>query len=305
MRIQLGLNQPLVVQYGRYLDQLIFHGNLGVSPVTHNPVRDDIGQFLPASAELICFALVLALALGALLAFVQTLAPHSGWVRLLLIGGASAPVFLTGLLFVFFLWFKLHWFPSGGRTSVQNAPTGPTGFLTIDGLVAGRPAVTLDALWHLFLPGLCLAIQPHGGDRAFAAVFAPQRVPRGLCKNSPVEGTDRISGHAATRSEERRLRRTLDDRPTDRPHVLDDPDRRADFRLAGGRAVHGAGARSRRSDGSTRRRDRVRRRLRNCQRPCRPRPSVARSAHQPRVTGANFLRRARAGGSPGQKGISK
>ncbi len=160
MRIQLGLNQPLVVQYGRYLDQLIFHGNLGVSPVTHNPVRDDIGQFLPASAELICFALVLALALGALLAFVQTLAPHSGWVRLLLIGGASAPVFLTGLLFVFFLWFKLHWFPSGGRTSVQNAPTGPTGFLTIDGLVAGRPAVTLDALWHLFLPGLCLAIQP-------------------------------------------------------------------------------------------------------------------------------------------------
>lgn len=157
MRIQLGLNQPLLVQYGRYLEELA-RGNLGISPITHNPVRSDIAEFLPASAELICFALVLAIVMGFALALVQTLAPSAGWLRMLLVGGASAPIFLTGLLLLFVFWFKLHWFPDGGRTSIANPPTGPTGFLTIDGLLAGRPDVTLNALWHLILPGLCLAI---------------------------------------------------------------------------------------------------------------------------------------------------
>jgi ABC-type dipeptide/oligopeptide/nickel transport system permease component len=157
IRVQLGLNKPILVQYWHYVQQL-FHGNLGTSPITHNPVRSDIGQFLPASAELICFALVLALVLALGLALAQTLLPRSGWLRILLVGGASAPIFLTGLLGLYFLWYKLHWFPNGGRTDLGNPPTGPTGFLTIDGLLAGRPDVTVNALWHLFLPGLCLAI---------------------------------------------------------------------------------------------------------------------------------------------------
>ncbi len=156
-RAQLGLNKPLLVQYGDYLGQLA-RGNLGVSPITHNPVQSDIGQFLPASAELIGFALILALVLAIVLALAQTLLPHSAWLRVLLVGGASAPIFLTGLLALYFLWYKLHWFPNGGRTNISDAPTGPTKFLTIDGLLAGRPDVTINALWHLFLPALCLAI---------------------------------------------------------------------------------------------------------------------------------------------------
>jgi ABC-type dipeptide/oligopeptide/nickel transport system permease component len=156
-RVQLGLNKPILVQYGNYLKQLV-QGNLGTSPITHNPVRSDIRQFLPASAELICYALLFALLLAMVLALAQTLLPHSGWVRVLLVGGASAPIFLTGLLCLYFLWYKLRWFPNGGRTDFQNAPTGPTGFLTIDGLLAGRPDVTVNALWHLFLPAMCLAI---------------------------------------------------------------------------------------------------------------------------------------------------
>ncbi|MEA2282510.1 MAG: peptide/nickel transport system permease protein [Solirubrobacteraceae bacterium] len=158
-RVRLGLDKPILVQYEHYLGDLA-HGNLGTSPITHNPVRTDIGQFLPASVELIAYALVLALGLALILALGQTLLPHSAWLRVLLVGGASAPIFLTGLLALYFLWYKLHWFPNGGRTNISDAPTGSTRFLTIDGLVAGRPGVTINALWHIFLPALCLAIPP-------------------------------------------------------------------------------------------------------------------------------------------------
>src|SRR5947199_10827061 len=75
-----------------------------------------------------------------------------------MLGGASAPIFLTGLLMTYVLWFKLGWFPSGGRTSIADPPTGPTKLLTIDGLLHGRPDVTVNALSHLVLPALTLAL---------------------------------------------------------------------------------------------------------------------------------------------------
>src|SRR5207247_816120 len=91
-------------------------------------------------------------------ALLETLVPRSELFRQVLVSGASAPVFLTGLLFLYLLWFRLGAFPSGGRTGVFNSPTGPTGLLTIDGLLHGRPKVAIDALWHVFLPALSLAL---------------------------------------------------------------------------------------------------------------------------------------------------
>jgi ABC-type dipeptide/oligopeptide/nickel transport system permease component len=125
---------------------------------TLNPVSQDIRKALPASAELLIYATILAVLLAVALALAQTLFTRSEVFRQVLIGGASAPIFLTGLLLLYVLWFKLGWFPGGERTNIVNPPTGPTGLLTIDGLIHGRPAVTLNALWHLFLPGLTLAL---------------------------------------------------------------------------------------------------------------------------------------------------
>jgi peptide/nickel transport system permease protein len=80
--------------------------------------------------------------------------------RLLTLVGASAPPFLLALLGLIFLYHRLHWLPSTGRTRFQDAPSGPTGLLTFDSLVHGRFNVFLDAIDHLILPGLCVAILP-------------------------------------------------------------------------------------------------------------------------------------------------
>jgi peptide/nickel transport system permease protein len=73
---------------------------------------------------------------------------------------SSAPVFLLALLSILFLYGKLGWFPATGQTGYIDAPTGPTGFLLVDSLVAGRFNVFGDALWHLVLPAFCVAIGP-------------------------------------------------------------------------------------------------------------------------------------------------
>ena len=156
-RIELGLDRPLLVQYADYLGGLM-HGDLGTSARTLRPVTRDIGDFFPASLELIFAAALIGGLLGAILAITQTLLRRSGAIRGALIAGASAPTFLVGLLLLYFLWFKAHLLPSQGNTSIGDAPTGPTGFLTIDGLLAGRLDVTLDATRHLLLPALTLAI---------------------------------------------------------------------------------------------------------------------------------------------------
>jgi ABC-type dipeptide/oligopeptide/nickel transport system permease component len=156
-RKELGLDQPLLVQYGRYMDGLV-HGDLGQSVTTLNPVTTDLRHYLPASLELITYSLAIAAVFALAFAMMQTLVRGSEAFRQILVSGASAPIFLTGLLMLYFLWFKLHWFPSGGRTSSLNAPTGPTGFLTIDSLIHGQPGVTVDALRHVFLPALALAL---------------------------------------------------------------------------------------------------------------------------------------------------
>ncbi len=70
------------------------------------------------------------------------------------------PAFLLAVAGILLFYQHLGWLPATGRTSYANAPTGPTGFLTVDGLLAGRPAVTLDALSHLLMPALAVAAVP-------------------------------------------------------------------------------------------------------------------------------------------------
>jgi peptide/nickel transport system permease protein len=159
-RHRLGLDRPVLAQYVSYLGGLL-HGDLGMSYRTRRPVSTDLGSFVPATAELSCYALLFALILAALLAIGSTLKwPGAGVFRLLLVAGASVPAFLLAIAGILVFYQKLGWLPATGRTSYANAPTGPTGFLTIDGLLAGRPAVTGDALRHLLMPALAVAAVP-------------------------------------------------------------------------------------------------------------------------------------------------
>jgi peptide/nickel transport system permease protein len=159
-RHKLGLDDPLPVQYVRYVGK-VTQGDLGKSAVTRRPVSTDLTTFVPATLELVLTAFALAVVLGLLLG-IATAAQWrgAGVLRLLMVGGSSLPVFLTGAVGIILFYRHLHWLPATGRTSILDAPTGPTGFLTIDGLLAGRLDVVWDAWQHLILPATCLAMAP-------------------------------------------------------------------------------------------------------------------------------------------------
>jgi peptide/nickel transport system permease protein len=160
-RQELELDEPLATRYVHYLDRLV-HGDLSESTHTHRPVLDDLGDALPPTLELL-FASIFLVGLIGLLAgtFTATERRGSGVVRGVLLAGASVPTFTLGLVALYFLYYKLGWFPAGGQTSDIPPPVdGPTGFLLIDSLLAGQIGTFFDALWHLALPALTLALTP-------------------------------------------------------------------------------------------------------------------------------------------------
>lgn len=157
---RLGLDKALLVQYLHYLSNLA-HANLGTSYRTRRPVTTDLAQYLPATVELSAAALALAVFLGA----VMGVAGGGRWrgsgvFRAVMLAGASAPPFLLALLGILFLSGRLGWLPAIGQTGISSAPTGPTGLLVVDSVLAGRLGVLGDALRHLVLPSICIALVP-------------------------------------------------------------------------------------------------------------------------------------------------
>jgi peptide/nickel transport system permease protein len=159
-REALGLNDPILTQFWHYLVAAV-QGNLGTSYRTRHPVASDLGDFFPATLELAIYGIVIALILAVVLAFSTTLKWRgSAALRAVLFTGASAPMFLLGILGLILFYQKLGWVPANGRISVPNPPTGPTGMLTVDGLIHGRFDVVGSALHHLILPALVIALGP-------------------------------------------------------------------------------------------------------------------------------------------------
>jgi peptide/nickel transport system permease protein len=157
---KLGYDRPILVQYASYLAGLT-HGDFATSLRTRNPVATDLGQYLPATAELAIFGLLLALVLGGLLGLATALRVRgSGPLRVLMTSSASTPPFLLALGGLLLFYSKLGWLPASGRTGMADPPTGPTGFLTIDTLLHGELGGFVDAVAHLLLPGLCIALLP-------------------------------------------------------------------------------------------------------------------------------------------------
>jgi len=156
IREQLGIDDPTVVQYGRFLVRLV-HGDLGISVRTRRPVAADILQYLPATLELALVSIALGAALSGVMALLQFRFTGSTGIRLAIIGAGSTPIFLSALLLAYFFWFRLGWLPGAGRLGFSGF-TGPTGFNLIDGILTGRPDVSVDALKHIVLPALALAL---------------------------------------------------------------------------------------------------------------------------------------------------
>jgi peptide/nickel transport system permease protein len=159
-RERLGYNDPLPQRYADYVAD-VGRGDLGTSLRTGRPVAEDVREFAPASLELVLVALVIGLPIALLLGVASAARWRgSGVFKFVVLAGASAPSFLLALVGVILLFKTLHLLPSSGRVSVADPPDGPTSFLLIDGVLAGRPAVVWDAATHALLPAIAIALAP-------------------------------------------------------------------------------------------------------------------------------------------------
>lgn len=159
-RDQLGLNDPVAVQYFRYVGG-IFRGDLGMSLRTGRPVEADLARFIPATAELTLVAFILAIVLAAVFAVASALRWPGGRVlRALLTVGGAIPSFLVAIAGIILFYKHLGWLPVTGRTSIPDAPNGPTGILTLDAVLTGRFDALPDIWMHLVLPSVVLALGP-------------------------------------------------------------------------------------------------------------------------------------------------
>lgn len=159
---ELGLDQPLIVQFGRYVTDLA-HGNFGMSLTTGQPVLREIANRLPASAELTLLSLLLAVMVAVPLGVLAALRQGS-WIdhlcRIVTTAGVSLPVFFTGLLAVYVFYFVLGWAPAplGRLDSFLTDPPRLTGFFLIDSAVAGQGDVFRAALAQIVMPAATLAV---------------------------------------------------------------------------------------------------------------------------------------------------
>ena len=116
IREQLGLDQPFVVQYARYLGNLV-QGDLGRSYLQRSQVSELIWSRLPATLLLMLGAIVAELVIGLSMGVTAALRRNSGTDQTLMIAsfvGVSAPQFVVGLLLLYVFAVQLQWFPIGG-----------------------------------------------------------------------------------------------------------------------------------------------------------------------------------------------
>jgi peptide/nickel transport system permease protein len=148
LRQALGLDQPVVVQYGRFLSRTL-QGELGVSYRNQRPVTVLIAERLPATLELVIVATLLSLLLGIPLGVLCALRPDglaARAVQAVSLIGISTPTFVTGIVLILVFAVTLGWLPSFGRGQVVQLGWWSTGFLTASGWKA------------LLLPGITLAL---------------------------------------------------------------------------------------------------------------------------------------------------
>jgi peptide/nickel transport system permease protein len=140
----------------------VLAGNLQTSLRTRNPVVKDLEAFAPATLELALAAAAIAAAIGVGLGLLLAAGGRfARSLRIVLIGGASVPTFLTALLLILLFYSTLHLLPASGRVGDTLAvPSGPTKILLVDSVLNGEPAVFWSVLTHILLPAFTLALIP-------------------------------------------------------------------------------------------------------------------------------------------------
>jgi ABC-type dipeptide/oligopeptide/nickel transport system permease component len=137
IREEMGLDQPAIVQFGRYLAR-IAHGDLGRSMINNTSVAAELATAMTATAELMLACLAWAVPAGVAMGTVAAVYQRRLIDRAIMavsVAGVSMPVFFIGLLLMMFLGYRWRLLPFLGR---------------------GGPLWTLEGLRHVALPALTL-----------------------------------------------------------------------------------------------------------------------------------------------------
>ncbi|MFC5953799.1 ABC transporter permease [Streptomyces pratens] len=158
----LGLDQPVYVQYWRFLKR-IAELDLGTSTQTGQPVWDEFVLRFPATVELSLLAILLAVAIGIPLGYFAA-RNRGGWLDVTAVSGSligiCIPVFFLALILKSVFAVQLGLFPVSGRQETGIDATSVTGFAVLDGLLTGELDAAGDAIHHLILPAVALASIP-------------------------------------------------------------------------------------------------------------------------------------------------
>ena len=163
LRQQMHLDRPLLQQYGLWLWE-VAHGNLGDSLVTRRPVKQDIREFFPATLELVGLTAIFIVVAGISLGVISARYANTWFdnvVRLFSYLGIVTPAFAWAVILMLLFGFVWHIFPTYGRLSAGVIPPSTiTGMYTVDSLLNGRLDLFWDAVVHLILPAIALALPP-------------------------------------------------------------------------------------------------------------------------------------------------
>lgn len=153
IRQQLGLDDPILSQYARFLGNTL-QGDFGMSYRIKRPVDQLILERLPATLELVFVSAVIALVVGIGLGVYTDIRRHSWISRSILsvsLVGVSLPTFIIGIALIYVFAVHLRWLPSSGRSGTVDFGWWKTSLLTVDGWRAIiLPAITL-SLFQLTL----------------------------------------------------------------------------------------------------------------------------------------------------------
>jgi peptide/nickel transport system permease protein len=147
LRDELGLNDPVYIQFGRFLKDAA-HGDLGTSFFYKKPATQVILTKAPATIELVMVSALIIIGLSVPLGIFAAIRPKHLFSRVVMgasIVGVSIPVFLTAIMGIYLFSIQLGWLPSFGRGATVNLWGWRTGFLTLDGWL------------HLILPSISLS----------------------------------------------------------------------------------------------------------------------------------------------------
>ena len=155
-----GFDDPIYVQYGRYLSGIV-QGDLGTSVSDPRPISQIVADKFPATMELIVFAMILAVVMGVVVGALGARfrdGPIDVGGRLFGVLAYAAPVFWLGILGQ--LLFANRWglLPSGNRIGARISFEDPTGFYILDSILTTNWELFTNALQHLMLPGITLGL---------------------------------------------------------------------------------------------------------------------------------------------------